>query len=220
MQRVEEDTYVGHFPAELFPGSQQLRHHRPHVRQREEGQLDKAGCLLRCSIICTVLWRREMKALLGDRKQSALYLFLLNTRMSIRMQDLKPRREIRSGQQPMFIVQWNLAHPRLFCACQRMRAGRGRSRDLFCFLEIRQTTEALPCCYGHLVLALDPIHNVHKHKHSVQTFKFIKSWNQVSRAGDHQRWIGRRTKYHPQRIIETSIWGRQSFWWGVGVQVF
>ena len=93
MQKVEEDTYVSHFPAELFPGWQ-LRHPRPHVRQREEGQLDKAGCLLRCLIIlyshCTLLSRREIKALLGDRKQSAMYLFLLNTRMSIRMQDLKP----------------------------------------------------------------------------------------------------------------------------------
>ena len=43
MQRVEEDTYVGHFPAELFPGSQQLRHHRPHVRQREELLLKKGN---------------------------------------------------------------------------------------------------------------------------------------------------------------------------------
>ena len=155
MQRGEEDTYVSHFPAELFPGWQQLRYPRPHVRQREEGQLDKAGCLLRCLIIlyshCTLLWRRKIKAQLGDRKQSALYLFLLNTRMSIRMQDLKPWREIRSGQQPMFIVQWNFGSPSFVLRLSE-DAGRQRQKQRSFLLPWNKTD------YGGFAMLLRPPH--------------------------------------------------------------
>ena len=168
MQRGEEDTYVSHFPAELFPGWQQLRYPRPHVRQREEGQLDKAGCLLRCLIMfnhpvqctvlyctvyshCTLLSRRDIKALLGDRKQSALYLFLLNTRMSIRMQDLKPWREIRSGQQPMFIVQWNFGWPSFVLRLSE-DAGRQRQKQRSFLLPWNKTD------YGGFAMLLRPPH--------------------------------------------------------------
>ena len=162
-----------------------------------------------------------MKALLGDSKQSALYLVSLNTRMSMRTQDLNPWREIRSGQQPKFVAQWKIWLTFVYFA-PVSGCGRAKAEAEISFASLKDYPWG-GCCYGHLVLALDSIHNVHKHKHSVKTFNlpgFIKSRNQVSRAGDHQRWIGSRRKYHPQRIIKNSIWDKQSFWRGVGANVF